>query len=256
MNHLLKSYPRFWLKSTNAHGVHSPFVYDWVTRCLYDKKDYAAYRLIKAYHKAMRSNHHSIEVKDFGAGSRVFSPNKKRKVSAIAKQAGSTLKRSQLLYRICRYFDIKQAVELGTSLGLGSIGMAANSGTQVHSFEACQATAKLAQNQMQKMQRNNWQLHLGLFKDTLKQLPDKIDLAFIDGHHDEQATYAYFCTLLAHKHNNSVFIIDDIYWSAGMQRAWERIKKHPEVRISIDCFYWGLVFFRAEQAREEFTIRM
>ncbi|MDX1326570.1 MAG: hypothetical protein R3299_02620 [Arenibacter sp.] len=29
------SYIRFWLASTNQHGVHSPFIYNFVTKCLY-----------------------------------------------------------------------------------------------------------------------------------------------------------------------------------------------------------------------------
>ncbi len=33
-----KSYLKFLLKSTNQHGVHSPFVYSFVTRCLYNKQ--------------------------------------------------------------------------------------------------------------------------------------------------------------------------------------------------------------------------
>ena len=33
-----KNYLKFLLKSTNEHGVHSPFVYNFVTRCLYNKQ--------------------------------------------------------------------------------------------------------------------------------------------------------------------------------------------------------------------------
>ncbi|MFC4219641.1 hypothetical protein [Flagellimonas marina] len=32
------SYLKFLLKSTNEHGVHSPFVFNFVTKCLYSKK--------------------------------------------------------------------------------------------------------------------------------------------------------------------------------------------------------------------------
>ena len=33
-------YLQFLLKSTNEHGVHSPFVFNYVTKCLYNKKTY------------------------------------------------------------------------------------------------------------------------------------------------------------------------------------------------------------------------
>jgi hypothetical protein len=40
-----------------------------------------------------------------------------------------------------------------------------------------------------------------------------------------------------------------------MTEAWETIKKHPQVTVTIDTFYWGIVFFRKAQAKEHFTIR-
>jgi hypothetical protein len=36
MNHIVKSYLKFLLLSKNEHGVHSPFVYDLVTKCFFD----------------------------------------------------------------------------------------------------------------------------------------------------------------------------------------------------------------------------
>ncbi|NJW55521.1 class I SAM-dependent methyltransferase, partial [Salinimicrobium sp. CDJ15-91] len=62
--------------------------------------------------------------------------------------------------------------------------------------------------------------------------------------------------LLPTIHNNSVMIFDDIHWSKGMEEAWEEIKAHPEVRVTIDTFQWGLVFFRREQEKEHFVIRV
>ena len=37
---LLRKYCSFLWKSTNQHGVHSPFVYNIVTKCFYSKKKY------------------------------------------------------------------------------------------------------------------------------------------------------------------------------------------------------------------------
>jgi hypothetical protein len=41
-----------------------------------------------------------------------------------------------------------------------------------------------------------------------------------------------------------------------MSEAWEEIKTHPKVTVTIDTFYWGLVFFRNEQPKEHFKIRV
>lgn len=83
-----------------------------------------------------------------------------------------------------------------------------------------------------------------------------LDLIYFDGNHQKEATLNYFNKLLPLAHNNSVFIFDDIHWSKGMEEAWEEIKAHPRVRVSIDSFFWGLIFFREEQEKEHFTLRL
>jgi len=73
-----------------------------------------------------------------------------------------------------------------------------------------------------------------------------IDFFYVDGNHTYQATLNYFKLALNYKTTNSVFVFDDIYWSKQMTQAWEEIKKNNEVTLSIDAFYFGLVFFKPE----------
>jgi hypothetical protein len=40
-----------------------------------------------------------------------------------------------------------------------------------------------------------------------------------------------------------------------MEEAWEEIKSHPKVTVTIDLFFLGLVFFRKEQVKENFCLR-
>ena len=82
------------------------------------------------------------------------------------------------------------------------------------------------------------------------------NLIYLDGNHQKQATLDYFELLLPTITNDTVWIFDDIHWSAEMEEAWEIIKKHPKVTVTIDTFQWGLVFFRYEQPKEHFVIRV
>ena len=56
--------------------------------------------------------------------------------------------------------------------------------------------------------------------------------------------------------NESIWIFDDIHWSDDMEEAWEIIKNHPKVTVTIDTFQWGIVFFREEQKKEHLAIRV
>ncbi|HKX86431.1 MAG TPA: hypothetical protein VJL37_07150, partial [Flavobacterium sp.] len=119
MLHIIKSYIQFLWHSKNQHGVHSPFVFDLVTKCFYDKKQKKEYNILKEYRNSLLQNKNTIEVTDFGAGSRVFKSNT-RQISKIAQTAGISPKRAELLYRITDYFQPKNILEIGTSLGLAT----------------------------------------------------------------------------------------------------------------------------------------
>ena len=79
---------------------------------------------------------------------------------------------------------------------------------------------------------------------------------YFDGNHSKEATLRYVVKLLPTLTANTLWIFDDIHWSRDMEGAWNYIKDMPEVTVSIDTFQWGLVFFRKEQVKQHFIIRI
>ncbi|APY10020.1 methyltransferase [Seonamhaeicola sp. S2-3] len=248
-------YIKFLIKSTNQHGVHSPFVFNLVTKCFYNKNDYPAYNQIKKYRKSLLKNKHVIEITDLGSGSKKTKSNK-RQVSEIAKTSGSSLKHAKLLFRLTNYFQPETIIELGTSLGIATQAMSlGNLDAKITSIEGCSNISAFSKEKLKTFKNIN--LINADFSNILQKLNlNKYDFVFFDGNHQKEATLHYFETLLPKAHNNSVFIFDDIYWSKQMTEAWETIKQHPKVTVTINTFHWGFVFFRKEQAKEHFTIRV
>ncbi|MEP6260319.1 MAG: class I SAM-dependent methyltransferase [Gillisia sp.] len=356
--HLLLAYIKFLFRSTNQHGVHSPFVYNLLTQCLYKKEKRPAFTTISEYIKAIKQDNRVINVKDFGAGSRVFKSNA-RKVSDIAKNAGISQKWAFLLNKLTSYFEIRTALELGTSVGISSAAIASGNPVNLTTLEGCPETAAVAREYFKRFELENIFLEVGSFEELLSPQPPKGEqnieiqnskfkvpitvesekwkaesgirtnpnnlqhttynrqpttdnlptagrpttynqpqttnhksqtnpnnlqhttynlkpitdnpqlttdnpqptthnplLIYFDGNHQKEATLKYFEMLLPLAHNDSVFIFDDIHWSKGMEEAWEEIKAHPRVQVTIDSFFWGIVFFRQEQEKEHFTIRL
>lgn len=263
------SFLNFLLSSKNQHGVHSPFVYNLVTKCFYDKKNYPEYAVLKNYRNSLLENKNTIEVTDFGAGSRVFKSNT-RAINQIAKNAGISPKRAELLFRIVNYFQPETILEIGTSLGLAtsalSLGLESktnraklNKNAQIITLEGCPNTMSIAKNQCQLQNLNNIEFVNTKFEDYLSKCQlntEHCKLIYFDGNHSKKATLEYFELLLPTITNDSVWIFDDIHWSQDMEEAWEIIKNHPKVTVTIDTFQWGIVFFRSEQLKEHFVIRV
>jgi predicted O-methyltransferase YrrM len=263
----IKSYINFLYHSKNEHGVHSPFVFDLITNCFYDKTKHPEYSVLKHYRNSLLENKNTIDVTDFGAGSRVFKSNK-RKISAIAKNAGISPKNAELLFRIVRYFQPENILEIGTSLGLATSALSlGNKNGEIITLEGCPNTMSVAKKMFQvssfKLLSNNVNFITTEFTTFLNNLkletlnkPQIFDLVYFDGNHSEKATLEYFELLLPTTTNETVWIFDDIHWSTEMENAWEIIKNHPKVKVTIDTFQWGMVFFRAEQEKEHFVIRV
>ena len=136
--------------------------------------------------------------------------------------------------------------------------MAMASGKDV-TGEGNYAIASIAKENFDVAGLSNIRIITGNFDNTLPEMVARmphVDLAFIDGNHRRQPTLNYFRELLTKTTSESIIIFDDIHWSRGMESAWNEIRQHPSVKLSIDLFFFGLVFFREEfKTRQHFRIR-
>jgi predicted O-methyltransferase YrrM len=255
------AYLRYWLRSGNAHGLHSPFVFGLYTTVIRHNGEFGAYARIEARRRELLKSSKIIMVKDFGAGSQVAGAGgTERRVRAIARHAAKPPRLAQLLFRLVNHFRPATILELGTSLGLTTAYLAAaDSRHQIITFEGCPNTAAVARETFEKLGLKNVRLVEGNLDQTLLAtlagLQKPVDFAFFDGNHRYEPTLRYFEQCLAKAHENSVFVLDDIHWSAEMEQAWEAIKAHPAVTVTIDLFYVGLVFFRKAQPKQDFWLR-
>lgn len=223
-------------------------------KVLEDRRHFYAFDALQNLRSRLLQDERLLEVKDLGAGSQQLKAPQ-REVRAVAKTALSTPFYSQLLFRLVQYYRPETLIELGTSLGLSSLYMAkGNPKARLYTIEGCPQTAAVAAQHFQQLQQENIEALVGNFDvqlpQVLQQLPH-LDFVFFDGNHRKAPTLDYFEQCLERATEKSIFLFDDIHWSKGMEAAWEEIKAHPQVRLSIDLFDLGLVFFRNEQKEKE-----
>jgi predicted O-methyltransferase YrrM len=81
-----------------------------------------------------------------------------------------------------------------------------------------------------------------------------VDMAYIDGNHSYEATMRYYHWIKQKCNHNSIIVLDDIYWSDGMKKAWSEIKEDEAVTYTIDTFDLGYVFFDNIMPKQHFKI--
>jgi len=248
----------FTASNGKGHGIHSPFVYNFIRHVLNVTAGHDAYDQVEALRSSLLKDNRLLTVEDMGAGSK--SHNRERRIADIVRHAAKPPKLAQLLFRIVRYYRSQSIIELGTSAGLTTAYLAlANKNAAVISMEGAAQVAELAKKNFKKLQIQNIRVVTGNFDLVLSQVLSegvRPDFVFVDGNHRKGPTLQYFNQLLNTINSSSILIFDDIHWSKEMEDAWESIKAHPKVLLTVDLFFMGLVFFSNEfKIKQHFVIR-
>ena len=241
-----------------GHDIHSPFVFDIVSRVFRNKTDPSVVCTIERLRAWLIKDKRVIKVTDLGAGT-VNQTDNRRKLSAIARYSAVSGKYGMLLANMAAEFGSPLVVEFGTSLGISTMYLALSCGeTPVFSMEGCPATAEIACENFRKAGLKNIRLRVGPFEGGIPEIIEKgisPGLVFIDGNHRKEPLLYYFKAMAEISDKNSVIIIDDINYSLEMSEAWNEIKQYGKVSLTIDIFRMGIVFFREGIGRKDYIIR-
>jgi predicted O-methyltransferase YrrM len=206
----------------------------------------------------MLSDKRIIQVHDLGSGSGSLK-TKNRKVADIARHSPVSGKYGRLLSNMASVFGDQMIIELGTSLGISTMYLAASKPeAAICTIEGCSQTAHIAKQNFAEASLANISLREGSFDDILPALKSegiKPGLVFIDGNHRKDPVLKYFNLITEFSGSNTVVIVDDINYSGEMKEAWNILKEHSKVSVSIDVFQMGILFFREGISRIDYTIR-
>lgn len=256
MIRLVREYINYWLKAKNRHGVHSPFVYEFNDKCLTFEVPETAKKKYLNYRNQLLSDTSSIEITDFGAGSKKLGNH--RRIKDIARVSGNSKKYAYLIYRIVHHYKPQHMLELGTSLGLGTLMMQLGSPKgEIQTVEGCKATHSYTLDHFPQPENESIKFHHSTFVDYIASLDPKVkfDFIFIDGDHRGDKVRAILSSLKRHLHDETIILLDDIRWSFDMQTMWESIVKSEKHHVSVDLFKMGMLVPRRHQATEHFVIR-
>jgi predicted O-methyltransferase YrrM len=252
----LRHYFRHTWLSKNPNAIHSPFVFDFYFNAVLPEKYFYDFDILENLRGEMLSRKDSISVSDFGAGK---NRPAERKIAEIAVKSLISPQKLRFLFKIIDFFQPKTLLELGTSFGLSTLTMqkAAPSSAKIYTAEGCPNIAKIAEKNFEKCDAPNIQCFVGNLDETLPELTAKEttwDFVFLDANHQKTALLSYFEVIYPCLNENSVLLIDDIYWSPDMKAAFDILSADSRVKISMDFYHFGLLLFRPFQPKQHFFL--
>lgn len=225
----------FFTRHRKGHGIHSPYLFEFVNGVLFNYRGTEAPEDILKEHLKLRSEH------------------------SFVRRSSVSVKYGFLLYRISSWFRPAMIIELGTGMGISTLYLSAGSPeTPLHSIERDMERTAQAAQLIVRCCPGPVSIHWGEMAEKLEELKPLIPgrfIAFVDGNHHYTPTVSYVRNLVERAGEDALIVMDDIYWSRGMYRAWKEVASWPEVRISIDLFHMGILHLRRDLHKKEIKIK-
>jgi len=247
-------------KVQSKYRIHSPFVFHFYDKILKNGENHIEYRIVNRLRKELVILSRFIKRKDMGARSRDYlSDQRFVRVRDVVRRSSVSVRKGEFLFRLTQNCNPATILELGTSFGISTMYFAlAAPQSRIITIEGCIDSAKVARENFERGGLHNISILMGPFDDMLGPAIEQIttpDIVFFDGNHKKEPTLRYFNICLQHIHPGTVFIFDDIHWSEEMGEAWDIIRSNPKVKVTIDLYYLGIVFFKEELSKEDFILR-
>ncbi|MEX1140648.1 MAG: class I SAM-dependent methyltransferase [Bacteroidota bacterium] len=207
---------------------------------------------IEELRERLAASSDQVSFQDFGAGASgaTRDASSDRTVGEICRSSSITRSWGILLFQIVRHTRPSVCLELGTSLGISASYLGAacilNGRGTVITLEGASSVASLAQKNLVSLGLTTATVIPGRFQDTLESTLTRhrpIDFAFIDGHHDRDATLRYFNQIKPHLSDQAMVVFDDILWSGGMRQAWREIRRNAGSSVKVNLVRMGILCY-------------
>jgi predicted O-methyltransferase YrrM len=212
---------------------------------------------IEARRADLEARDDEITYLDFGAATKYAEQTaeemyqgveRSRSLGAMCRRSSKPYRGALLLMKLLRETRPETCLELGSGVGLTAAYQAAalelNGAGRLITLEGPASIAAVAEQTVAELGHGRVSVQVGRWQDTLEAVlaaHSPFDVAFIDGHHDRDASIGYFGAILPALSDGAVFILDDIRWSQGMLEAWVAISAHPRVKAAIDLVDTGII---------------
>ena len=206
------------------------------------RRERPAEAAIDALRTRLRRSPDTVEVVDYGAGTRGDKPPVRR-VADIYKRAATGAAWGRFLFGLARELRPVRVLELGTNLGVGAAHLAAalalneaDGGPEARlvTLEGAPALAALAAGHLARLGHGvsddsecRVRVVVGPFAETLPGVAEAegpFDLVFVDGHHEAGAALRYLDVLRPHLADGALIVLDDVEPGRPVREAFEQLR--------------------------------
>jgi len=216
------------LRYRKGHGVHSPFIYNLITKVIEEKTPYYFFEDIENFRKELL--------------------NAENPVNTITAKETQPKNYGALLFRLVNFFKCRNVLQIGSSTGLMSLYLALplRNSCECYAMEERVGLLGTILIFAEKYSLTNLHCVEGAYSGNLNQLNTEnnpFDLIFINTKGDYEKTFKALNLTEKFIYPETIMVVDNIKRNKSMRKLWQEIKNRSDVRLTIDLLSLGLVFF-------------
>lgn len=241
---------RHWLRQESAHSVHSPGLFRFYTEVVHPKAGNVVDPAIEQLRHELtsgngpQSHQANATIPPSPVGPKPTSGSERRTLKTIVERESAGVNTGCMLQRLVAFQKAKRILEIGTSAGITTLYISADSDSEVFTLEGHPLLAEIACGHFQQFNRSNIKVVEGNADITLPEVLAggfQPDVTFIDANHRYEPTCRYVRQVLDHMPKGGVIVIHDIHHSAEMSMAWLDVSGYPEVTTAINLGTTGIL---------------
>lgn len=252
---LLRSSIRLYrkIRYRKGFGVHSPFVFNLITKVIEERKPYYCFYDIELERMKLLDRHDPAEGCD--GNNRTKPPV--RTVAELANREAFPKKKGELLFRLVHYFGSKRIVQVGTGTGISTLYLTScATGLKCIALESRPEYARIASRLLEKHAANPVDIRVGEYKESAGPAWEemgKVDFVFFHTP-EEENNRALFREAVKHVHAGTIFVIDGIRRNKEMRVFWREVCRHPAVTVTADLYSAGIIFFNPKLYKRNYIV--
>ena len=206
------------LRYRKGFGVHSPFIYNLITKVIEEKTPYYIFDDIERFRKGLPQRK-EIQHKNYGA----------------------------LLFRLVHFFKCRTILQIRAHSGILSLYLSmACKDCSCYALEENPELLEAAKVFAGQQSLENLHFMEGHYTENLNKLKNLVspfDLIFVNQSGNPEKTLQTIDLFKPFIGEKSILIIDGISENKAMKELWKKIENHPQTSVTIDLFALGIVFF-------------
>ena len=225
------------LRYRKGHGVHSPFIYNLITKVIEEKTPYYVFEDIENFRKELLNCENPINI--------------------LTAKETQTKNYGALLFRLVNFFKCSNILQIGSSTGLMSLYLALPLRKSCKCYALEEKTGLLDPACVFAEKHSLMNLHCieGAYAANLNRLKPEIssfDFIFINTMGNREKTQEALRLTESFIYQDTVMVIDNIRNNKAMRTLWKEIKNRQDVRLTVDLLSLGLVFFNTKLNKQHY----